>query len=149
MASSSKNSSQQKSGEYMKAIVYGNTALKLKREKYVMGGNNHTHQWCFYVKPYHKQDLGVYVKKVEIKLDDSFDNPTRVFHNPPYEVKETGWGEFDLKVKIFFRCSKAEPVSLIHRINLFPSDFNKRLADNTVVIESCDEILFPSDFNKR
>ena len=68
MVSSSKQPSQQTSDEYMKAIVYGNTAMKLKREKYVMGGNNHTHQWCFYVKPYHKQSLGVYVKKVEIKV---------------------------------------------------------------------------------
>ena len=68
MDSSAKKASEKKSGEYMKAIVYGNTADKLKRKKYKKYGNNHTHQWCFYLKPYYKENMGTYVKKVEIRV---------------------------------------------------------------------------------
>ena len=29
---------------------------------------------------------------------------------PPYEVKETGWGEFEIQIKIYFQDSSEKPV---------------------------------------
>ena len=46
--------------------------------------------------------MSVYVKKVQFKLHDSYPNSTRVVSKPPYEVTETGWGEFEVVVKIYF-----------------------------------------------
>ena len=115
--------SNNKSTQLVKSVVYGNTATKLEREipSPHGGGQNHTHRWTFFIKPYHREDLSSFVRKVEFKLDRSFKNPVRVVGEAPYEVTETGWGEFDLHFKVYFRCSKARPVTYWHRINLFPS----------------------------
>ena len=32
------------------------------------------------------------------QLHPSFDNPMREYTHPPYEVTETGWGEFEIAV---------------------------------------------------
>ena len=146
----SKDVSKTKQNKISKSIVYGNTATKLQKQKYNLNGKPHTHKWEFYVKPYYKEDLSVFIKKVEIKLDESFKNPTRVFHDPPYEVSETGWGEFDVFVKIYFRCPKAKPVSFYHRINLFPSRHTLKLDSATIALETYDEIVFvePSSLMK-
>ena len=34
-----------------------------------------------------------------------------VFTKPPYEVRETGWGEFEIQIKIYFQDSSEKPVS--------------------------------------
>lgn len=40
---------------------------------------------------------------------------------PPFQVTETGWGEFDIQVKIFFVPESGEkPVTLFHRLKLHP-----------------------------
>ena len=36
--------------------------------------------------------------QVVFQLHPSFDNPTREYTHPPYEVTETGWGEFEIVV---------------------------------------------------
>ena len=36
-----------------------------------------------------------------------------VFTKPPYEVSETGWGEFEVVIKVFFLDSSEKPVSLV------------------------------------
>ena len=35
-----------------------------------------------------------------------------VITKPPYEVSETGWGEFEVVIKIFFVDSAEKPVSI-------------------------------------
>jgi len=40
---------------------------------------------------------------------------------PPYEVTETGWGEFDIAIKIFFVAEASEkPISFTHHLKLHP-----------------------------
>jgi len=34
---------------------------------------------------------------------------SRVVYKPPYEVKETGWGEFDIQIKIYFNDLTEKP----------------------------------------
>lgn len=46
-------------------------------------------------------DKGVTVVQVQImqvvfQLHPSFDNPMREYTHPPYELTETGWGEFEI-----------------------------------------------------
>ena len=47
--------------------------------------------------------MSAYVKKVNFKLHDSYSNPNRTVTKPPYEVTETGWGEFEIVIKIYFQ----------------------------------------------
>ena len=47
--------------------------------------------------------LETHGKKVVFKLHDSYPNNTRTFtEGPPYEVTETGWGEFEIIIKIYW-----------------------------------------------
>ncbi|XP_048664253.1 YEATS domain-containing protein 4 [Marmota marmota marmota] len=92
----------------VKPIVYGNVARYFgkKREE-----DGHTHQWTVYVKPYRNEDMSAYVKKIQFKLHESYGNPLRVVTKPPYEITETGWGEFEIIIKIFFIDPNERPVS--------------------------------------
>jgi len=40
------------------------------------------------------------LKKVTFKLHSSFTNPDRDVVHPPFELTESGWGEFDIGVEV-------------------------------------------------
>lgn len=116
-ASSKPGSSNQKDTfevQVVKPIVYGNVAWYIGEDD---GG--HTHQWTVYLKPYDNEDMSVYVKRVQFRLDDSFENSIRVCREPPYEVTERGWGEFNVIIKIIFQDSNVSPVTIRHWLKLF------------------------------
>ncbi|KAF0300415.1 YEATS domain-containing protein 4 [Amphibalanus amphitrite] len=127
----------------VKPIVYGNLARPFgkKREE-----DGHTHQWTVYAKPYNNEDMSVYVKKVQFKLHDSYPNATRVVSKPPYEVTETGWGEFEVVIKIYFEDPNERPVTLYHVLKLFPSSGAPAPVVmgplKTLVCEYYDEMIF-------
>ncbi|KAM7358542.1 YEATS domain-containing protein 4 Gas41 [Cochliomyia hominivorax] len=130
----------------VKPIVYGNIARSFgkKREE-----DGHTHQWKVYVKPYHNEDMSVYVKKVHFKLHESYANPNRIVTKPPYEITETGWGEFEVVIKIYFHDPTERPVTCYHILKLFQSPVvDGELSTTTMdpkkglVSESYEEIVF-------
>lgn len=100
----------------VKPIVYGNVARYFgkKREE-----DGHTHQWTVYVKPYLNEDMSTYVKKIHFKLHESYNNPNRIMTKPPYELTETGWGEFEIVIKIYFHDPNERPVTIYHILKLF------------------------------
>ncbi|KAJ2410486.1 transcription factor TFIIF complex subunit Tfg3 [Coemansia sp. RSA 2526] len=57
-----------------------------------------------------------YIKKVEFILHETFKNPHRVVHHPPFRVEEEGWGEFDL-VSIIHFVNCPEPLRITHDLN--------------------------------
>ena len=108
----------QKGLHIIKPIVYGNPRVSRSPSRYwlnVCEGNvskyfgkkreedGHTHQWTVYLKPYKNEDMSAYVKKVNFKLHDSYSNANRTVTKPPYEVTETGWGEFEIVIKVYFQ----------------------------------------------
>lgn len=100
------------------------------------------------MKPYGNEDLSVYVKKVHFKLHESYANPNRILTKPPYEVTETGWGEFEVVIKIYFHDSTERPVTMYHILKLFQSPVVGETITSTIdpkrglVSESYDEIVF-------
>jgi len=70
--------------------------------------------------------MSSYIKKVQFRLHESYPNPIRgvlckftgdclnfihlVLTIPPFEVHETGWGEFEIQIKIFFTDTTEKPV---------------------------------------
>ncbi|XP_011201652.1 PREDICTED: YEATS domain-containing protein 4 [Bactrocera latifrons] len=136
----------------VKPIVYGNIARSFGKKN----EDGHTHQWKVYVKPYHNEDMSVYVKKVHFKLHESYANPNRIVTKPPYEITETGWGEFEVVIKIYFHDPTERPVTCYHILKLFQSpvvdgELSSTNLDNTkrmgaanvhLVSESYEEIVF-------
>ena len=131
-----------KNTQVTKYIVYGNTATKLQNEIPMQNGVPHTHRWTFFIKPYYEEDLSVFIRKIEFTLDKSFENPVREVFAPPYEITETGWGEFDIAFKIYFK-EKTKPVDYWHYINLYPAKNNLKIDERTVLVECFDVMVFP------
>lgn len=122
--------------------MYGNIARYFgkKREE-----DGHTHQWTVYVKPYYNEDMSGYVKKVHFKLHESYANQNRIVVKPPYEISETGWGEFEIVIKIHFHDPNERPVTMYHILKLFHSGGTQDLGAEQgkgLVAESYDEIVF-------
>ncbi|GAA94600.1 uncharacterized protein L969DRAFT_94614 [Mixia osmundae IAM 14324] len=123
-------------------VIYGNTAVLLKPGEPAPTG--HTHRWTVGLRsaasplpastsssrgqgPSSGQaiggcdDLSYFIKKVTFKLHDTYANPTRSIDRPPFEVTETGWGQFEVLIKVYFVPESSEkPLSLYHEIRLHP-----------------------------
>ncbi|XP_013395654.1 YEATS domain-containing protein 4 isoform X2 [Lingula anatina] len=88
------------------------------------------------------KDMSTYVKKIHFKLHESYANQNRVVSKPPYEVTETGWGEFEIIIKIFFHDPNERPVTLYHLLKLFQSETDIMLGKKNLVSEYYDELIF-------
>ncbi|KAI8893267.1 yeats family-domain-containing protein, partial [Globomyces pollinis-pini] len=98
----------------------------------------HTHKWSVYVKGANGEDISNVVEKVVIRLHESFAKPERTFTEPPYSVQETGWGEFEIGIKLYFKHQQ-HPISMIHMLQLYPKDGTTA---TEVISEHYDEIVF-------
>jgi hypothetical protein len=55
---------------------------------------------------------------------------------PPFEVTETGWGEFEVGIQIHFHDPSQPPVSVVHLLKLHPSP-NTQVSLHKVRDEGC------------
>ena len=141
--------------ERTQAIIVGTIAhyLGKKADEY------HSHRWTVYVRGLDGEDLSHCVESVEFALHPSFDEPTRTLTQAPYEVTETGWGEFDIGVKITFSsdCGEARTVTTTTPLKLFPSAeeiarHGPQTTKKPLIKERYEEIVFhecDSGFYKR
>ncbi|KAG0237039.1 NuA4 histone H4 acetyltransferase complex and the SWR1 complex subunit [Actinomortierella wolfii] len=125
-------------------IVYGNVASPLGKKP---ADSNHTHRWTVSVRGVNNEDISYFVKKVSFKLHDTYENPNRVVEKPPFEVTETGWGEFDIIIKIHFQPASGEkPLTLYHHLKLHPYEEDGTIAPSPkqrpVSSFNYDEIVF-------
>jgi len=112
-------------------IIYGNFSVMLTATERGAAPQGHTHRWTVAVRsaasaPEGNQtggadDLSYMIKKVTFKLHDTYTQPNRVIEKPPFEVTETGWGEFDIPIRIHFVSEAIEkPINILHHLKLHP-----------------------------
>ena len=88
-------------------------------------------RWSCYVRGLdNNEDISYYIKKVVFQLHPSFPEPVKsknywfitcpAVEKYPFEISQTGWGEFDIGVKIFFNDPAEKPVELTHGLKLYP-----------------------------
>lgn len=68
-----------------------------------------SHKWIVYVQEATSEDLSVIIKRFVFQLHPSFNNPTSAVESAPFEVSESGWGEFEIAISLFFHndvCDK-------------------------------------------
>eukprot|EP00823_Brevimastigomonas_motovehiculus_P003087 TRINITY_DN1841_c0_g3_i1.p1 TRINITY_DN1841_c0_g3~~TRINITY_DN1841_c0_g3_i1.p1 ORF type:complete len:242 (+),score=64.12 TRINITY_DN1841_c0_g3_i1:234-959(+) len=121
----------------VKPFVYGTVAFYLGKH----AEEEKTHRWTIYVRGLENENLNYYVRKVVFTLHQSFVDPVRAIEAPPYELSEVGWGEFTIKIEIFFHDLK-EPQSVYHHLRLFPADGSPMNPKKPVVSEFYDEFVF-------
>ena len=88
-------------------ICYGNLARKISQpnDKTCSLGQVKTddwYEWTVYVRGPKNEDLSYFISKVVFILHSDFANQYRVVEQPPYQVTEQGWGQFDIKLRIYF-----------------------------------------------
>ncbi|KAI9248099.1 exocyst complex component Sec5-domain-containing protein [Sporodiniella umbellata] len=126
-------------------FYYGSIAYPLNGKK--ASDPDHTHRWTVMVKGLNNEDLTYYVKKVVFKLHETYPNPIRTIEQPPFEVSETGWGEFEIMIKIYFHpCAVEKPAIIYHHLRLHPfeDDLNGQPwpKDKPVMSLLYDELVF-------
>jgi YEATS domain-containing protein 4 len=65
----------------------------------------------------------------------------KVIETPPYEVTETGWGEFEIMIKIYFVDPAEKHQTLYHHLQLYPKEEGGLSSQKAVVSEHYDEIV--------
>jgi YEATS domain-containing protein 4 len=111
---------------------------------------DHTHSWTVFVKGVDDTDITYWLKKVQFKLHESIPNPLRsesfprlrtselqhryysldmltptagveAVYGQPFSVSETGWGEFEISIKLHYVPESIEkPQTLWHGLRLHP-----------------------------
>lgn len=107
----------------------------------------HSHRWTTYVRHPEGKSLSQVVDHVIFQLHPSFPDPTRKVSQEPYEVSETGWGEFEIVATVHFaERLKLDPVSVPYPLKLYPegSDGSQQNTKRPVVKERYEEIVVMS-----
>ncbi|CAL6289576.1 unnamed protein product [Bathycoccus prasinos] len=130
--------------EFILPISYGSVAYWLgkKADEY------HSHEWTVFVRGQNNIDLQEVVESVTFQLHPSFAEPKRVLTEPPYEVTETGWGEFEIGIEIKFRPEVGEEKEkLMANLKLFPdadeiAKTGPQTTKKPLVVENREELIF-------
>ncbi|KAG4068326.1 hypothetical protein HA402_007846 [Bradysia odoriphaga] len=76
-----------------------------------------THDWELYVRGCDAADISHYIDKVVFNLHESFPRPKRVFKEPPYSLKESGYAGFVLPIDIYFK-NRDDPKKVTYNYDL-------------------------------
>ncbi|XBW38693.1 hypothetical protein QEN19_004281 [Hanseniaspora menglaensis] len=139
---SNSNNKRLKNVTIKKPIIVGNTATKIV-ERNSNTPLEHTHNWkIFILSPTvdGQKDLS-FIKKITFKLHDSYQPSIRtVEYDPekPFLIEETGWGEFEISMKIYFQEGSQEKFLQVYHplrlhsfylvLNESSSEYDKKLA---------------------
>ncbi|EDK47580.1 conserved hypothetical protein [Lodderomyces elongisporus NRRL YB-4239] len=136
-------------------VLYGNHAYKLTPEtRKATTPQDHTHIWTVFFKPVLGDvDLTPLIKKVTFKLHETYENPIRSIERPPYQVTETGWGEFEIIIKLHFHSGvdlgiNEKNFQIFHALKLHPYNPQHPKRENGEVhLILYDELVFnePTD----
>jgi YEATS domain-containing protein 4 len=121
-----------------KPFIYGSVAIYLgKKSK-----DEETHKWCAYVRGVNNENISNFIKSVEFTLHDTFKPNKILLTKWPFEIYKTGWGEFDIKIKIELVDETAKPIELIHPLKFYTQPNQSQPSKRPVVNENYDEIIF-------
>lgn len=109
----------------------------------------HTKGWKVYVRPLpNGPDITTWLKKVQFKLHHTYADASRTVEAPgPFEVSETGYGEFELELRLYFASESGEKAQYrIHGLALHPYGSEDQRAqqerENLIVAERLETIEF-------
>lgn len=120
-------------------IIVGNVSKFLNPEGRDPELKQYTHKWMIYVvePPQSKQEVSAFITGVRFHLHPSY-KPHDVVDvtEPPFKLTRLGWGEFPIRVQLFFVDKKRnKTVDLIHHLKLDDSHSGKQLLGSERSIE--------------
>ncbi|KAJ5643178.1 Protein AF-9 [Penicillium longicatenatum] len=128
-------------------FIFGSEAQLFDPEKKPANAPvDHTHQWRIFVKGVNDEDISYWLKKVQFKLHETYAQNVRTIEAPPFEVVETGWGEFEIQIKLYFVPeSNEKPQTLWHSLKLHPygpDAEGMKERREVVVSQNYEEVIF-------
>ncbi|KAH8673699.1 yeats family-domain-containing protein [Xylariales sp. PMI_506] len=84
---------------------------------------DHTHSWTVFVRGVEDVDIFYWLRRVQFKLHESIPNHLRTLdaEQSGFVVHETGWGEFEITIKLYYDSKSGEkPQTLYHHLRLHP-----------------------------
>lgn len=102
----------------VKRIIIGNFATLLPEDSRL---DKATHKWKIYVNgPKDEPDISQFVSKVKFFLDPSYKpNDVVTVTNRPFELTRRGWGEFPIRVTLYFHDSANKSRDIVYNLKLF------------------------------
>jgi len=65
----------------------------------------------------------------------------KVVDSFPFEVSETGWGEFEILIKLYFQDPSEKHLSFFHQLQLYPKDDTNLQGKKPVLSDHYDELV--------
>ncbi|KAK1750737.1 protein AF-9 [Echria macrotheca] len=113
--------------QIFRPFIYGTTARPFDEKtnpKPPGVPDDHTHSWTVFVKGIDDVDISYWLRRVQFKLHESIPNHVRMVDSvpsKPFEIHETGWGEFEIAIKLYYVPESGEkPQTLYHHLRLHP-----------------------------
>ncbi|KAJ2840024.1 hypothetical protein J3B01_000273 [Coemansia erecta] len=104
----------------IRRVMLGNTSQFFDLQGRPPGKERSTHKWTLYIRSAAAEEyLGSYIRKARVFLHPSYRPDDIVDLIPPkFELTRWGWGEFPVRVQIFFHDKRNKPVDLVHILKL-------------------------------
>ncbi|TVY55481.1 AF-9-like protein [Lachnellula cervina] len=146
--------------QIFRPFVYGNTAKLFHPQtnpKPPGTPEDHTYSWTVFVKGVDDTDITYWCRKVQFKLHESIPNPLRTIENlvpgTPFEVHATGWGEFEIQIKLYYIPEALEkPQTFYHHLHLHPygTDAEKEVMklQSSILSQCYEEIVFNEPYEQ-
>jgi YEATS domain-containing protein 4 len=93
-------------------IVHGSVAFYLGKK----ADEFKSHEWTLYLRGPNNEDISHCIQKVVFQLHASFSQPVREYTQPPFEVTEKGWGEFEAQIRIHWK-DPSEKTTMVSSID--------------------------------
>lgn len=119
--------------KFKKRIIVGNISRWTPSQE----DDNLTHKWMMYVRgPKDSPDVSSFIQKVVFYLHPSY-KPHDVVEvcGPQFHLSRRGWGEFPIRVQIFFTCPLNKPVDIVHNLKLDKTYSGRTTLGNETLID--------------
>ncbi|KAJ2673675.1 hypothetical protein IWW42_002087 [Coemansia sp. RSA 1085] len=104
----------------IRRVMLGNTSQFIDLQQRPPGKERCTHKWTLFIRGLSETDMpGNYIRKVRVFLHPSYRPDDIVDLTPPtFELTRWGWGEFPVRIQLFFCDKRNKPVDLVHMLKL-------------------------------
>lgn len=130
-------------------IVYGSIAFYLGKK----ADELETHEWTLFLRGPNQADdhlNSLVISKVVFQLHPSFAQTTRELTEPPYEVTERGWGEFEAQIRIHWKDPSEQTTIVNHSLKLYPQGMpsTPSASKNELVQQSMEKPVFSETYDE-
>ncbi|KAJ2885469.1 hypothetical protein H4R27_001373 [Coemansia aciculifera] len=104
----------------VRRAIFGNTSQYIDSARRPAGHENSTHRWTAFIRnAANERPVDEYIRKVRVFLHPSYRPDDIVDLVPPkFELSRWGWGEFPVRLQVFFCDKRNKPVEMVYMLKL-------------------------------